>query len=137
VADDNVENFQREVQIVEQQHRFRNRNQTADQYYQQRFNSLNATETLTVAEDLEPYGEGAGLFQKDGWFFFSAVDRLLSEPLIQLSNGENKRLQMVKALLVSHSLLILDQPFTGLDTAGRQALSAVLDELNWQARPCC
>ena len=100
VADGNVENFQRDVQIVEQQHRFRNRNQTADQYYQQRFNSLNATETITVAEDLEPYGEGGGAFSKQRLVKFFGVASLLPEPLIQLSNGENKRLQMVKALLL-------------------------------------
>jgi molybdate transport system ATP-binding protein len=47
-----------------------------------------------------------------------------------LSNGENKRLQILKAVLSLHPLLILDEPFTGLDADGRRLLDGILSVLS-------
>ncbi len=52
---------------------------------------------------------------------------VLQEPLIQLSNGENKRLQLAKALFLDPALLIMDNPFIGLDAEGRQRLHRILN----------
>jgi molybdate transport system ATP-binding protein len=57
---------------------------------------------------------------------------LFSERLIQLSNGENKRLQIVKALLLQPAFLLLDNPFIGLDVKSRQILEEVLDAIAHQ-----
>ncbi len=57
------------------------------------------------------------------------LDSLLGKPLIQLSNGENKRLQLVIALLKKPAMLILDNPFTGLDTGGRKVLHEIIDSI--------
>jgi molybdate transport system ATP-binding protein len=54
---------------------------------------------------------------------------LLKKPLIQLSNGENKRTQLAIALLSSPELLILDNPFLGLDAEGRATLHAIINGL--------
>ncbi len=54
------------------------------------------------------------------------MDQVLNEPLIQLSNGENKRLQILEAVLRFPALLILDEPFTGLDAEGRKMLEGIL-----------
>jgi molybdate transport system ATP-binding protein len=57
------------------------------------------------------------------------LDGLLDKPLLQLSNGENKRLQIVKALSQRPDWLLLDNPYLGLDIAGRLVLSAGLSQL--------
>src|SRR5690606_23794856 len=49
--------------------------------------------------------------------------------LIELSSGENKKLQLIKALWLKPQLLILDQPYTGLDAASRKNLNTMLDSL--------
>ncbi len=54
----------------------------------------------------------------------------MNEPLIQLSNGENKRLQLAQSLLHHPSLLILDNPFTGLDIAGRKVLTEIINTIS-------
>ncbi len=41
-------------------------------------------------------------------------------PLMQLSSGEHKKFQLIKALVSRPQVLILDTPFTGLDATARR-----------------
>jgi len=109
---------------VEQQHHFKTLQSTNDLYYQQRFNSYDTEETQTVAESLGHKLETAReLIEEMG------IGYLLEEKLIQLSNGENKKLQLLNALLQQPAVLIMDQPFTGLDTSTRQWLNGQVNRL--------
>src|SRR5690606_2412239 len=54
---------------------------------------------------------------------------LLDRNLMQLSNGERKRLQLIGAILEEPELLIMDQPFTGLDVQARAQLAELLGNL--------
>lgn len=109
---------------VEQQHHFKTLQSTNDLYYQQRFNSYDTEETQTVAESLGHQLETAReLIEEMG------IGYLLEEKLIQLSNGENKKLQLLNALLQQPAVLIMDQPFTGLDTSTRQWLHGQVNRL--------
>jgi molybdate transport system ATP-binding protein len=116
----------RRVGIVEQQHRFRNRPGSTELYYQQRFNASDADATMTVAQELADAGWDGG---DATWLELLHVRPLLEKPLIQLSNGENKRTQLAIALLQSPELLILDNPFLGLDTEGRATLHAIINSI--------
>jgi len=49
--------------------------------------------------------------------------------LLSLSNGERQRAQLAQALCLPLRLLILDEPFTGLDTAARAHFCQLLDRL--------
>lgn len=126
-----AENFHRQVLVVEQQHRFHDLTNRSDFYYQQRFNASDANQTATVAQDLAKY-DAPG---KDKLIEQLHLQALLEEPLIQLSNGENKRLQLCKALLKHPGLLVLDNPFTGLDIAGRKLLHTILHKLSEDGMP--
>jgi molybdate transport system ATP-binding protein len=125
------------VAIVEQQHRFKNRPGATDLYYQQRWNSSDADQTITVAQELAEYAgwkgnESAGEEedrQGKEWLDSLHILPLLEKPLIQLSNGENKRVQLAIALLEKPQLLILDNPFLGLDTTGRSTLHHIINGL--------
>jgi len=117
----------RRITMVEQQHRFRGRPGATDLYYQQRFNSADADATITVAGELAAAGVSSDTGEE--WLDNLHVRTLLSKPLIQLSNGENKRVQLAIALLESPDLLILDNPFLGLDVQGRAVLHKIIDEL--------
>ncbi len=104
------------VMLVEQQHQFKNRSNLSEFYLQQRFNSSDCEDAYTVEEEL------AGLELGD-WVSAFELDGLLKRPLIQLSNGENKRLQIVKSLAYQPDWLILDNPYVGLDVNGREILT--------------
>jgi molybdate transport system ATP-binding protein len=54
---------------------------------------------------------------------------LLDRQLHHLSDGEGRRVQIARAMLKKPELLILDDPFTGLDVAFRRRLSAVVAQL--------
>ncbi|HEX3933866.1 MAG TPA: ATP-binding cassette domain-containing protein [Puia sp.] len=114
------------IAMVEQQHRFRNRPGATELYYQQRFNASDADQTITVAQELAD----AGYPDPDPALLESLhILPLLQKPLIQLSNGENKRVQLALAVLEAPELLILDNPFLGLDTDGRATLHTIINSL--------
>jgi molybdate transport system ATP-binding protein len=112
------------ISIVEQQHRFRGRPGHTELYYQQRFNASDADQTITVAQELADAGCTDPALTDT-----LHIGPLLQKPLIQLSNGENKRVQLALALLGDPQLLILDNPFLGLDAEGRATLHTMIDRL--------
>ena len=121
----------KKVVLVEQQHHFKNLSNTSNFYYQQRFNSQDAEDAITVAEDLQPAlsKNTSARIQFDELIELFDIKKLFPERLIQLSNGENKRLQIVKTLLLQPAFLLLDNPFTGLDVKSRQTLEEVLNKV--------
>ncbi len=60
---------------------------------------------------------------------------LLKRPTVQLSNGEIRKLLLARALLKSPSLLILDDPFAGLDVSTRKLLHKVIAALAAEELP--
>ncbi|NNG00159.1 MAG: ATP-binding cassette domain-containing protein [Desulfobacteraceae bacterium] len=54
---------------------------------------------------------------------------LLTKPVDALSSGEMRRFLLGKAMLEKPLLLILDEPFNGLDAAGRSTLTGLFDSL--------
>lgn len=54
---------------------------------------------------------------------------LLQRRVLQLSNGETQKLLLARAVLRSPRLLVLDDPFAGLDRSAREELRGALDEL--------
>ncbi|HSZ87646.1 MAG TPA: ATP-binding cassette domain-containing protein, partial [Puia sp.] len=122
-------NSKSSILIVEQQHLFKNLSNTNDLYYQQRFNSYDSEQTITVAQELQEHFSNQN-FIDDEWLDVLHVRNLLNEPLIQLSNGENKRVQLAIALLETPELLILDNPFVGLDVEGRKVLHQIIQSIS-------
>lgn len=115
------------IGYISRQHFFTNRSNLSSFYYQQRFNSVDAELTRTVEEELmetEPDKQRiAEVLIQVG------LNNCIHSGLILLSNGEHKRFQIAKALLRKTNLLLLDAPFTGLDTGARSMLNRLLTEL--------
>jgi len=113
---------------IAQQHHFRNRSNTQDHYYQQRFHSQDADDAPTVREVLS-ISSGGDAAAGNQWLDKMGMADAADKSLLQLSNGEHKRLQLIKALISKPDILIFDQPFTGLDKNGRKLLEGLLIEL--------
>ncbi|NHB83894.1 ABC transporter ATP-binding protein [Tessaracoccus sp. HDW20] len=57
------------------------------------------------------------------------IDQFADRTFGTLSEGERKRTQIARALMTDPELLLLDEPASGLDLAGREALVDTLSEL--------
>lgn len=118
--------------FVESWYQFKNVEGVANFYYQQRYTSQQAKDTLTVTAELISYGKENGLDFNEVQDLIHALgfSDLKNSQLIELSSGEHKKLQLVKALWLKPQLLIIDQPYTGLDAASRKNLNILLAEVS-------
>lgn len=115
------------IENVHQKHHFRNLSNTRDFYYQQRFNSSDSQDSLTVLQHLESIEnahQGTWNLQKLIPVFH--LENLLDEQIIKLSNGETKRLLIASALIRNPEVITLDHPLTGLDVATRKEFGNIL-----------
>jgi ABC-2 type transport system ATP-binding protein len=90
---------------------------------------------MRVREQLEFFARLSGL---DGGTASASVERWLGrlgltaraeERVEALSHGNQQRVQLAAALVHDPELLVLDEPFAGLDPLGVAALAAVIEEL--------
>ena len=100
-------------------------------YYQQRYNHHQGHDTLTVKAELEHYAQKekldfSAIEERIAAFGFEDVQ---SSQLIELSSGEHKKLQLIRGLWAKPQLLIIDEPYTGLDKNSRIVLNKWLDDL--------
>lgn len=58
------------------------------------------------------------------------LETVADRPLAQLSGGQQQRAFIAKALAAEPSLLVLDEPTTGVDVEAQEALAELLDRLH-------
>lgn len=120
------------IALVESKHHFRNLSNTTEFYYQQRYNSSDSEDALTVEEYLQQI---KAVNNSNAYWTFDKViatlnlTALRTKQLIKLSNGETKRLMLAAALLKNPVILLLDTPLTGLDVQTRAAFNTILNEI--------
>ena len=96
-------------------------------YYQQRWNSTDLDEVPLVKDLIGSFEESA--FQRQLFELFH-VEEMLDKPVILLSSGEMRKFQLTKMLLTHPRILILDNPYIGLDAATRDQLTELLMQLS-------
>jgi zinc transport system ATP-binding protein len=90
---------------------------------------------LVAAGRLAAGGLFGPLRQRDRAIVDDAIERvglgeLARQPLATLSGGQQQRAFIAKALAGEPSLLVLDEPTTGVDAEAQEALAALLDRLH-------
>lgn len=95
-------------------------------YYQQRWNSQDM-ENIPVVGDLLPQCKDEHL--KESLYTLFRIEEMLQKPIILLSSGELRKFQLTKTLLSGPRVLIMDNPFIGLDAGTRDLLKSLLAEL--------
>lgn len=105
-----------------------------ESYYQQRYNSVRdeaidvRTVESTLAETTSAYPEPEEKERKNRYLKHLGLSHKTRTPISMLSNGEQRKWQLIKALLTKPDMLILDNAFSGLDPESRSRLSDLLDE---------
>lgn len=98
----------------------------ANYYYQQRWHSQDV-ELSPRVRDVLPVGSGGEL--ASAMYADFGLDVLMDRQLVMLSSGELRRLQIAKALMTDPRVLIIDNPFIGLDAPTREQLQRLLQRL--------
>jgi molybdate transport system ATP-binding protein len=97
---------------------------------QEFFRQFSGDEGTTVKQLLE----GSSSIVEDGKSLADIVqvldlNPLLDAPLVTLSNGEMRKVLIARALQKAPQILILDEPYDGLDVDSRQRLAEVVNSL--------
>jgi molybdate transport system ATP-binding protein len=101
----------------------------AIEYHQARWSPVDETGAPTVRATIEeacdhrPFQTCRDVARRLG------IDYLLDRQIIHLSNGEVRKVLIARALVRRPELLILDNPFAGLDRSSRAMLKTILNRL--------
>ena len=96
-------------------------------YYQQRWNRFDEQTFPTVGEVLgRAEGGAAALWKALG------LEEHMEKAVNLLSSGELRRLQLARALNGRPEVLVIDNPYIGLDAGARELLTSLLEELGRQ-----
>ncbi|MDR1201052.1 MAG: ATP-binding cassette domain-containing protein [Tannerellaceae bacterium] len=95
-------------------------------YYQQRWHATETTE-MPLVEDLFTGITDKTYLQELLSLF--GIEYLLTKKIIFLSSGELRKFLIVHTLVSNPGILILDNPFIGLDTSSRMVLVEMLEKM--------
>ncbi len=103
------------------------RNPTSVHYYQQRYHAFDASGHPTVRQYLEAGGFLAE--EQDDLIEAFGIADLLDREKIKLSSGQTRKVLLARELLRRPRVLVIDNPYVGLDAGSRQLLNGLLDAL--------
>ena len=95
---------------------------------------------ITVRENLALLGQLAGLTSRDAiartrrWAGRLGIDEWVDKRVEEMSKGMQQKVQFIAALLHEPELVIMDEPFAGLDPVNANVLKDVILELKGQGR---
>ncbi len=99
-------------------------------FYQQRWNSTAIDDSPCVCDELPAESDNEQLQKlRQSLFELFAIERIYDKRLVLLSSGEMRKFQITKALLSAPQLLIMDNPFIGLDAATRDTLHKLMADI--------
>ncbi len=101
---------------------------TSDYYYQQRWNSQDCELSPTVHSLLKTIKCDNPRWSERVYRMLD-IDEISHKQLVMLSSGELRKLHIAKLLLPHPKVIILENPFIGLDTPSRALLTALLQHL--------
>lgn len=129
---DTLTDYHQLIAFVASRHHFRNLSNTTEFYYQQRYNSSDSDDALTVTDYLKTTPATAERLHH--WSFDNIIELMKLMPLadkqlIKLSNGETKRLMIAAALIKNPLILFLDNPLSGLDVQTRTEFNEIVNAI--------
>ena len=101
---------------------------TSESYYQQRWNHGDKNNSPLIAELLS-YDENNLSPVQQKLMDVLQIPSILNKELIMLSSGEMRRFQLAKSLQELPRVLIIDNPYIGLDPKARTEVTEILEQI--------
>lgn len=106
-------------------------------YLQQRWNQTEISDSATTVKmklekaisRIENFDSAAQKRQKDIFELFHIND-LWNKPMLMLSSGELRKVSLAEAVIGAPRVLIIDNPYIGLDAQAREMLTSALEVLS-------
>lgn len=125
-----IHSFRDLIAYVSQRYELKNRSNQQNFYFQQRFNSSESDQTLTVSEYLEnAYNTTPGFWTVEKATEILNLRHLRNQSLLKLSNGETRRLVLALGLMKQPVVYLMDQPMTGLDLRTREEFGEIIKKM--------
>jgi len=99
------------------------------------YEELSARENLLFAARM--FGKPRPAEDADKWLRECGLDAWKHQPVRRLSRGMRQRIAIAKALIHDPAIVLLDEPFNGLDAEGRGWLAQRLQELSKHGKAIC
>ena len=119
--------------MINQQDNFVTATGKKSAYYGQRYENTWMDNSPFINEYIDTVAQKNGIElsseQLDEVLLLLNLKHLETRRILQLSNGERKRTQLAAAIIQKPDLLVLDQPYVGLDVESRQHLAEVFQTL--------
>jgi len=98
------------------------------------YRKMKVTEFLTYIANLKGLG-GASLSKKiDDWLERVALPDVKKKRCEELSKGMQQKVQFLAAIIHDPELIILDEPFSGLDPVNARLMRSLIEDLHSQGR---
>lgn len=120
VSDDNVIDLRRRIGFV------------SSSFFSRFYRFEKAADIMLSGLDgsLMPFGAcSSSLSLLDEWVKRLHLESLVDKPYCLLSKGEQQKVLLVRALIIEPDLLLLDEPYSGLDIVMRNELEQLLSSL--------
>jgi len=98
-------------------------------YYQQRFNAFDSDGHLTMRDYLELSGFNRDSREHLEILSLLGIEQLLDLERIKLSSGQTRKMLLSRALIQKPRILVLDNPYIGMDTKSRNIFNQVIDRI--------
>ncbi len=125
------ENFRKYIAQVPTDYSFNQFLTQNAQYYQQRYNAFDNERVATTQEILLEIADENAVFEIAKTL---NISHLLDRHVIKLSTGETRRMMIAVAMLKNPKVLLLDNPFGGLDVESRKLLHEALKSVMQQGK---
>lgn len=89
------------------------------------YNELNSYENLHFLADIRPLNEAHSQIKK--WIRKTGLQKVADQPFGNLSTGQQQRLRLAAALFHQPDILLLDEPGTNLDEAGKVLVTNIAE----------